>query len=513
MARDKYIDTQPRLLAVDLSRQLLPGTFEHALNHLLDHAIDLSHVDARFPNDTTGAPAYPPALLLRVVLFAYSQGIVSSRQIERACQEHVTFIALCGDRAPHFTTIAKFVSSLGEDIARVFAAVLAVCDTQGLIGREMFAIDGVKLPSNASKHRSGTRADFERQAAKLELAATTMLQRHRAADGAPSEPDSDRKATLRVERLEQDAAQIRSWRAQHPTDRRGPKGTLRKSNRTDNDSAKMATSKGVLQGYTGVAAVDSAHQIIVEAQAHGTGAEQELLVPVVAATHALRTADTLITADAGYHSEANLEALAAMRVSSLIADNEMRRRDERFATPDRYTVLPNPLHDKSAPVSTSSPCFTPNDFVYDADARTCTCPAGQSLYRKGRANMTKDYVGEHFRGAKRDCVPCALRTQCLRTPDTTAVRNVAFFRGRVAPNTRQPRETHSMRMKARIDSAIGREQYGRRFATVEPVFANLRHNKRLDRFTLRGRTKVDGQWKLFCLVHNIEKLANAGYAA
>ena len=99
MARYKYIDTNPRFLAVDLARQLLPGTFEHALNHLLDHAIDLSHFDARFRNDTTGASAYPPALLLKVVLFAYSQGIVSSRGIERACQEHVTFIALCGDRA------------------------------------------------------------------------------------------------------------------------------------------------------------------------------------------------------------------------------------------------------------------------------------------------------------------------------------------------------------------------------------------------------------------------------
>jgi transposase len=205
MARYQYIDTQPRLLAVDLSRQLLPGTFEHALNHLLDHAIDLSHFDARYRNDATGAPAYPPALLLKVVLFAYAQGIVSSRQIERACQEHVTFIALCGDRAPHFTTIAKFVSSLGEDIARVFAAVLDVCDAQGLIGREMFAIDGVKLPSNASKHRSGTRADFERQAATLEAAATTMVQRHRAADTAPTEPDPDMKATQRVARLEQDA--------------------------------------------------------------------------------------------------------------------------------------------------------------------------------------------------------------------------------------------------------------------------------------------------------------------
>ena len=138
---------------------------------------------------------------------------------------------------------------------------------------------------------------------------------------------------------------------------------------------------------------------------------------------------------------------------------------------------------------------------------------GNSLYRRGHARVTNGFLGAHFRGAHRDCGPCALRAQCLRTPDTTAVRNVAFFRGRVEPETRHPRETHTMRMKARIDSAIGREQYGRRFATVEPVFANLRHNKRLDRFTLRGRTKVDGQWKLFCLVHNIEKLANAGYAA
>ena len=513
MARYKFIDTHPRLLAVDLSRQLLPGTFEHALNHLLDHAVDLSHFDARFMNDDTGAPAYPPALLLKVVRFAYSQGIVSSRQIARACEEHVTFIALCGDRAPHFTTIAKFVSTLGDDIARVFAAVLAVCDAQGLIGREMFAIDGVKLPSNASKQRSGTRADFMRQAEKLEAAATTMLQRHRAMDTASLEPDPETKTRARIAKLEHDAAQIRTWLSTHPNDRRGARGAVRKSNRTDNESAKMATSKGVLQGYTGVAAVDSAHQIIVDAQAHGTGSEQELLMPMITAVQSLRASDTLITADAGYHSEANLEQLAALRVPALIADNALRRRDERFSTQERHLVLPNPLHDKSKPATASSPHFTPDDFVYDADARTCTCPAGKSLYRKGRANSTEDYIGEHFRGAKRDCVPCTLRAQCVRTPDTTDVRNVAFLRGRLALDGITPRETHTMRMKVRIDSTSGRAQYGRRFATVEPVFANLRHNKRLDRFTLRGRTKVDGQWKLFCLVHNIEKLAHAGYVA
>ena len=110
MARDKYLDTTPRFLQVGLARQLLPGTFEHALNHLLDRERDLSHFDTRYRNDATGAPAFSPAMLLKVVLFAYSRGLVSSRRIKRACQEHVTFIALCGDSAPHVTTLADCVS-------------------------------------------------------------------------------------------------------------------------------------------------------------------------------------------------------------------------------------------------------------------------------------------------------------------------------------------------------------------------------------------------------------------
>ena len=505
MGRYKHIDTSPRLLPVDLAQQLLPGTFEHALNHLLDHEIDLSCFDARFCNDETGATAYPPAMLLKVVLFAYSQGIVSSRGIERACREQVTFVALCGDSSPHFTTIADFVSSVGADIARVFAAVLAICDRQGLLGREMFAIDGVKLPSNAAKSRSGTRADFERQATKLEAAAQTMLQRHREEDAKPSEPALAAKEAKRIARLQCDAAQIRGWLGKHPEERHGAKGAIRKSNRTDNESAKMATGKGVIQGYTGVAAVDGKHQIIVAAQAHGTGSEQELLVPVVMAITDLLTDHSVVTADAGYHSEENLQKLAAMEVEALIADNGMRGRDERFATQDRHKETPDPLHDK-AKTEKKATTYQPSDFTYDAEAKTCVCPVGKSLYRHGRG-VINGYAVVRFQGAQRDCVPCAHRDRCLRTPNQTKTRQVAFFHGKVAT-----KPSYCDRMKQRIDSHAGRELYGRRFATVEPVFGNLRYNKRLDRFTLRGRTKVDGQWKLFCLVHNIEKLAHHGYA-
>ena len=507
MARYKHIDTSPKFLPVDLTRQLLPGTFEHALNHLLDHEVDWSGFDARYCNDETGASAYPPAMLLKVILFAYSQGIVRSRDIERACREHVTFIALCGDRAPHFTTLAGFIATLGEEVARIFGRVLFICERQGLIGREMFAIDGVKLPSNASKRRSGTRTEFERQAAKLEAAAKTMLARHRAEDAKPLEPDLAVKAAKRIERLARDAAQIRGWLAAHPQERRGVKGSIRKSNRTDNESAKMATSKGVIQGYTGVAAVDGKHQIIVEAQAHGTGSEQELLVPVVVAMKDVLAEHSLITADAGYHSEANLKQLAAMQVQALIADNGMRGRDERFATQDRHQQAPDPLYDKS-PTGKQATTYQPSDFTYDAQARTCVCPAGKSLYGHGSNCLTNGYVSIRFQGAQRDCVPCSHRDRCLRTPAKTKTRQVAFFQGKAATTP----ESHTDRMKKRIDSPEGRVRYGGRFATVEPVFGNLRYNKGLDRFTLRGKTKVDAQWKLFCLVHNIEKLAHHGYA-
>ena len=495
MARYKHIDTSPRFLAVDLQRQLLPGTFEHALNHLIDHELDLSSFDARFRNDETGAAAYPPAMLLKVILFAYSQSIISSRDIEAVCRHHVTFIALSGDTQPHFTTIAAFVSHLADDIARVFTQVLYLCDRQGLIGREMFAIDGVKLPSNASKQKSGTRADFEHQAEKLEAAARVMLERHREADHRPVEADLKAKALLRITRLQTDAAQLRQWLTAHPADRKGSKGTIRMSNRTDNESAKMATSKGVIQGYTGVAAVDARHQIIVDAQAHGTGSEQELLVPVVRAiksalndAQALTTSTSLITADAGYHSERNLKQLAELEVDALIADNGMRQRDPRFKDQHKHKQAPDPLHDKSGnnKAKKLSAVYCPDDFQYDQDAHTCVCPAGKTLYGNGSHCIINGFKAVKFQGAQQDCVPCTHRDKCLRTPDRTKTRQVSFFQGK-ADGT----ESFTDKMKARIDCPEGQARYARRFATVEPVFGNLRHNKQLNRFTLRGQKKVD----------------------
>lgn len=275
---------------------------------------------------------------------------------------------------------------------------------------------------------------------------------------------------------------------------------------TDNDSAKMATAKGVIQGYAAVAAVDAKSQVIVAAQAHGSGSEQSALLPMVESTRALRSAQTVVTADAGFHSEANLRALHDAAVPALVADGLMRRRDERFAGQAKYKVLPDPLWDKTAGPTASSVKFKPLDFDYDPATNRCVCPAGKKLYSTGSQCSTHGRRHHKFQGAKRDCLPCQLRDRCLRHPERTATRQVAFFH----KNQASPLQ-FTERMRAAIDSERGRKLYGRRIATVEPVFANLRHNKRLDRFTLRSRHKVNAQWQLYCLVHNIEKLAHHGY--
>jgi transposase len=500
MARYKVVDRSPRLLPVDLAAQLIPGSFEHALDYLIDNEVDLSALGGRFLNDETGAPAYDPAVLLKIVLLAYSRGIVTSRAIERACRENVVFMAISGDSAPQFTTVAKFVRELGEEAAAIFARVLLVCDRLGLIGRHMFAIDGVKLPSNADKRRSGTHAELARDAQRMEAAAQKLFAAHRCADrkGSAVEP-----AAGRIERLRREAKRIREFLATE-VERRGAKGSIRKSNVTDNDSAKMATQKGVIQGYTAVAAVDAKAQIIVAAQALGSGSEQGALIPIVDATAHLRSEETLITADAGYHSEENLRALSEREVPALIADGLMRRRDARFVNQAHHRSKPDPLYDKR-PATKRSATFQPKDFAFDPLTGICICPAGKKLYSTGSACTTNGRKHRKFQGAKRDCVPCELRDRCLRHPDRTATRQVAFFYKQPSPLR------YTERMKQAIDSERGKALYSRRIATVEPVFANLRHNKRMDRFTLRTQPKVNVQWTLYCLVHNIEKLAHHQY--
>ena len=149
----------------------------------MDKHLDLSSFDKWYDNDKGGAAAYPPSVMLKIVLFGYSRGLVSSRRIANACETNITFMSLSGDEQPHYTSIASFVAKMKDQIEPLFTQVLMICDREGLIGRNMFAIDGCKIRSNASKEWSGTFDELERKQAKLRRASQRILARHQAQDG------------------------------------------------------------------------------------------------------------------------------------------------------------------------------------------------------------------------------------------------------------------------------------------------------------------------------------------
>lgn len=509
MPNFRSVERHLKFLAIDFEEQLLPGTFEHAVSVLVDKELDLSPFIEGYRNDDTGAPAYHPAVLLKVILFGYSRGLISSRAIAAACRKHVQFMVLSGDSQPDFSTIAGFVSRHGEAIQSLFTQVLVICGREGLIGHEMFAIDGVKLPSNAAKSRSGLREDFEREAQKVGQAVEKMLAEHRKQDAAKVEPEPEqrKREARKIERLREQAAQIRIWLQENPKDRIGASGKPVLSNRTDNESAKMATDKGVVQGYCGVAAVDEKHQIIVAAQAHGTGSEQALLPGIVEELKTVLKPDSVIVADAGYHSEANLAHLETEKVQAYIADRGYRERDERYAGQDKHKAKGDALWDKSPKVPKKGR-FPVSAFRVAEDRTHAQCPAGKKLYRSGGNCNLDGQRAIKFKAPQGSCAQCPMRQRCLRDPNQTYPRSIAVLVGKHESAFERPME----RMRRKLDTPQGRRMITRRFATVEPVFANLRHNKGLDRFTLRSRTKVQGQWRLYCLVHNIEKLMKARQA-
>jgi transposase len=513
MARYKHYDySQTKMLPVSYERQILPGTFEHTLSYLIDNKIDLSVFADRYRNDDGGAPAYDPAILLKIILFAYSKGIIYSRKIEALCKESVVCMALSADATPHYTTIADFVSSLSGEITRIFRDVLLVCDEAGLIGKEMFAVDGVKLPSNASKEWSGKKADLKKKRDKIQRGIEHLIKKHRESDLTDDDASMNAAREKQVATLQKAVDKIERFLSNHG-EKFGRSGKTVQSNITDNESAKMPTSKGVVQGYNGLAMVDAQAQVIVHAEAHGEGQEGGLLQPMIEGTNATFqeldlsediTEEVKLTADAGYSSEANAKYLFENSIDAYVADNYYRKRDPRFKDAERHK--PTRPDEPFAKPKPEKVLFKNTDFKLADDHETCTCPAGKQLNCCAKLDTPDGYSAIRFRALRETCRDCPLRAQCIRHPERTPSRQVAFFLGRA----KDAPEKYMDKMKRKIDSDHGRYQYSRRLGTVEPVFANIRHTHRLNRFSLRTRKKVNTQWLLFCLVHNIGKVQRHG---
>ena len=491
------------MLPISLQDQLVPGTLEHTISELVEKHIDLSVFDARYNNDESGATAIHPKILLKVILLAYARGMISSRQIEHACQENILFIALSYGYAPDHSTIASFISSMQSEIQTLFSNVLLVCEELGLLDGTHFSLDGVKLSANVSKEWSGTLEELEHKRDKLQEKLQRVMAEHALADKQPEvvverQKKRERRFQLQVERLNE------FLKDRQP--KRGSDGMEIQSNVIDNESVKMPSSHGVVQGYNAQALVDSKHQVILAAEAFASQ-DHENLEPMLKDAKknlaAIGKDETYfqgkqLTADSNYHSFNSLTLCRDEKIDAYIPDIQFRKRDPRFADQERFK---DGVHGRQRPDARPS-LFTTADFSFDPSKQVYLCPQGKELtcYAHNQTNRYRTY--DLYRARVEDCAACPVKARCLSKP-TSSRRYLS-----VPVDTQPPNVIDEM--KTKIDSEQGKQIYARRLGIVEPVFANICVQKRMNRFTLRTKLKVDVQWRLFALVHNIGKIHSYG---
>ena len=501
---------QQTFLNVDFLEVIGTNTFEFSLYQLLEREELLSEFIKQYINDEGGRKAYPPAVLLRVIFFAYYRGITSSRVIAQLCKTDLKFMALAGGETPHFTTIANFVSAYPDAIADVFHKVLLVCDESGLIGKEHFAIDGCKLPSDASKQWSGTHEELEKKAARMCEAARRIVDKHLANDGKPGDNPNKEREIQSVETLLGNAEKIINFLADNkPRMGQGTRPKEVQSNITDPDSAKMMTGYGTFQGYVAVTAADELRQVIVKAGAYGMGQEQSTLAPSIEGIEEnlgidLSKSGSVVTADTGYSSEANMRYVFEKGIDAVIPDNQFRKRDPLFVNSDTYNRHKEKRKKTRKDRAKTVAIFSVSDFRVNLKSKTCICPAGKELMYHGEHEDEVRGTYSRFRGRLKDCRACKLSGRCMKNKVTKRGRQIQVL------NEDKKKTSYLDLMKQKIDSEQGRLQYSKRMWTIEPVFGNIKSNKGLSRFSLRGQAKVTGQWLLYCMVHNIEKLWRYG---
>jgi transposase len=508
MARFKYTDnSQGQFMTVNLAEQLLPGTFEWTLDYLIDK-MDLSSFEQNYNNDETGAAAYPPKVLLKQIFYCYSAGILSSREIEKTCRRHIIVKALAEGCEPDHSTIAAFISGNGNAVNDLFVEVLLQCAELKLITGEMFAFDGCKLPSDASKEWSGTIEDLKQKRDKLKEYIGRLVARHQELDkDAKAQKilkpfkqtmgnDRERRARS-IERLEQRLEKLNVF-LKDAKPRIGLSGEEVQSNITDNQSALIKSPHGYIQGYNGIAVADSGSQIIVCAEVTGNVSEsgrfpemldqlEENMRTITGKKKPLK--GSLVEGDTGFFSEDNLQEAKKRGIEVLIPDPQFRQRDPYFAEKKEQKV---PKQKR----------FTVEDFTYDKRKDRYICPAGKTLEYKCEVKL-RNNSGKQYRAKRTDCANCPLLKKCINAKKSEKPFGTLYI------VEKKYEENLSGKMREKIDKPAYRELYSRRMQTIEPTFSHITYCKGMNRFLLRGEDKVGIQWKLYCMVHNMWKCMKA----
>jgi transposase len=413
--------------------ELVPeGHLAHFLRETVRESLDLSAVLESY-DEERGKPPYHPVMMTAVLLYAYCQGIYSSRRIAKACEERVDFMAVAAMEKPDFRTIAKFRVRHLAALGGLFTQVLRLCQKAGMVKLGHVALDGTKVKANASKHKAMSYARMNETEAKLAAEVATWFRQANAVDTSEDEqhgadkrgdelPDWVKSKEQRLLKIREAKAALEAEAAAHAIEKKKTGGggsgsggdgdppkphAKAQRNFTDPESRILKTADGYVQGYNAQLAVDSAHQVIVAesvASAQNDAPELPQMVKQIKANTGRQTRE--LSADNGYLSEQNIVCLQRHHVRGYI-------------------------------------------------------PLGRQKHGTSEASRS----------------------------------------------SRKPTGPYTIAMGQRLKRGGFRSHYRLRKQIVEPVNGHIKEARGFRRFSMRGLTKVRGEWTLVCIAHNLLKLA------
>ena len=461
---------------------LLPDEHECYVYEEIFKQLDTRSVENTY--SVTGQNAYHPRLIVGILIYSYSRGVFSSRQIEKRCHEDLGFMYISRINCPNFRVLSDFRKDNHEFFKECFKQSALIAMGIGMASLGHVSLDGSKFKADTSKHKAMSYGRLKKKEQELTEEITDLLKVAAECDREEDAEYCDKSGYDIPEELkikETRLAKIKA--AKEALEKRehelNPDAVIddKKQISFADKEARIMGKKGNFQySYNGQISVDKDNQIIVgQHLTQSANDKQEVTEALQEIEKTTGKNPEIMSLDNGYMSGSNLDSLSKTDIDVYVATGKGERKDI------------SSLYESNRDIKKS-------DFTYDTFKDCYICPAGNTLKLRSKSGSEKKVYQAH----NDDCNNCIYRSRCCKSK-----------KGEPRKVTTDDKEYLRQEMVDKMEQEPSKKIYKERKIIVEPVFGQIKKNLGFKEFSVRGFIKTSGEFSLVCAVHNIKKIVTS----
>ena len=460
---------------------LLADDHECYLYSDLFQQLDTTSVESKYKYN--GQNAYHPKQIISILIYAYSRGVFSAREIQRRCTEDLSFMFIAQMNCPNFRVLSDFRKNNPEFFHDCFKQTVQLAIELKLASLGHISLDGSKFQASSSKHKAMSYGRLKEKELALSKEIDALIEKANRSDKEEDQaykdqtgyeiPDDLKYKKARLKQIKEAKAALEAREESlNPGKEIDPKKQI---SFADKDARIMGKKGNFDYQYNPQISVDEDTQIIVgQHVSQNANDKQEIEPALVAIKDATGKLPNRLSADNGYMSGDNLQALEDSPIDAYIATDKGEKKNKiSLDNTERKLVKA--------------------DFIYDEETNTFTCPGQQKLVVVSRGKEGS----QTYQGDVEKCNSCPYKSRCCQS-------NKGKARTINTDNKEPLRQKMNNKMEAEESKAI----YKKRKVIVEPVFGQIK-NTGFCGFSVRGKEKVAGEFSRICATHNIKKITKA----